>query len=237
MDSWIAKVEEEYKRNMLKWTVIIGAAFVLIFNADTFVIYKYLSTDSKARTTLIQKAAETTAITQKAKPDKLNAIEVAFKENNAKEAKELIDSQLQSLEADFSSYKAQDKMNEIKELRKKVEEINIKEKDTLDQLKRKSGDLSRLYLELQKKSLDYQLEGLYAIDLPIGWVDDWNVFWSAFTGCKQRLILFSKKVGGLAITILLITFGAPFWNDILGALVGIKRTTFKKGSDEERKSK
>jgi hypothetical protein len=231
MDSWIAKVEEEYKRNMLKWTVIIGAAFVLIFNADTFAIYKYLSVDSKARTTLIEKAAEATAITQKAKPDNLYAIELALKENNAEEAKKLIDSQLQNLQEDFGSYKARDKINEIKELRQKVEEMNMKEKDTLDQLKRKSGDLSRLYLELQKKSLDYQLEGLYGINLPFGWVDDWNVFWSAITDGEQRLILFLKKIGGLAITILLITFGAPFWNDILGALVGIKRTTFKKGQE------
>ena len=238
MDSWIAKVEEEYKRNMLKWTVIIGAAFVLIFNADTFSIYKYLSVDSKARAALVQSATERTAKVQKAKPDKLNEIESTLEANKAEEANKLIDSQLQNLEEDFSRYKAKDKMKEIQKLRKEVEDIKILEKDNaLRSLKMKSGDLSRLYLELQKKSFDYQLEGLYATNLPLGWVGDWNDFWSAVTDCNQRLILFLKKVGGLAITILLITFGAPFWNNILDALIGIKRTTFKKGQDEERKSR
>jgi hypothetical protein len=241
MDSWIAKVEEEYKRNMLKWTVIIGAAFVLIFNADTFNIYKYLSLDSKARTTLIQTAAETTAKAQKAHPDDLNAIELALKENKAKEAKELIGNQLKNLEEDFSRYKAQDKMDEIKKpkqdkmdeikkLRDEVEKIDVAKKDeALSQLKKRFGALSRLYVELQKKSFDYQLEGLYATNLPLGWVDDWKDFRSTVTDGNQRLILIFKKIGGLAITIFLITFGAPFWNDILSALVGITKTTFKKG--------
>ena len=84
-------------------------------------------------------------------------------------------------------------------------------------------------MELQKKSFDYQLEGLYATNLPLGWVDDWKDFRSTVTDGNQRLILIFKKIGGLAITIFLITFGAPFWNDILNALVGITRTTFKKG--------
>jgi hypothetical protein len=225
MDSWIAKVEEEYKRNMLKWTVIIGAAFVLVFNADTFSIYKYLSVDSKARTDLVKSATEKTAKAQKANPDDLNKIEDALKANKADEAKKLIDNQLQKLEEDFSLYNARDKVKEIRKLREEVEE---KDKP-LDGLKRKSGDVSRLYLELQKKSLDYQLEGLYATNLPIGWVRDWNDFWSPVTDANRGIILIFKKIGGLIITIFLITFGAPFWNDILSALVGITKTTFKKG--------
>lgn len=228
MDSWIAKAEEEYKRNMLKWTVIIGAAFVLIFNADTFNIYKYLSVDSKARTTLVQTVAGTTAKVQKAKPDDLNKIEDALKANDAKEAKKLIGNQLQMLEEDFRTYGIQNKA--IKELKNETEEIDVAKKDeALSRLKNKSGDLSRLYVELQKKSFDYQLEGLYATNLPLGWVDDWKDFRSTVTDGNQRLILIFKKIGGLAITIFLITFGAPFWNDILNALVGITRTTFKKG--------
>jgi cytochrome c oxidase assembly factor CtaG len=34
-----------------------------------------------------------------------------------------------------------------------------------------------------------------------------------------------KKLGGLLMTAFLITFGAPFWNDILNALVGVKNIT------------
>ena len=235
MDSWIAKVEEEYNRNKLKWTVIIGAAFVLVFNADTFSIYKYLSIDSKAGATLIQKAAEITAKSQKANPDDLNKIEDALKANKADEAKELIDKQLQKLEDDFAPYKtqdekAQDKIDEIKKLREEVGNIKIAEKDNaLKSLKRKSGDLSRLYIELQKKSLDYQLEGLQAINLPIGWLADWKGFKAVAVDCSRLFILIVKKIGGLSITIFLITFGAPFWNDILNVLVGITKTAFKKG--------
>jgi hypothetical protein len=63
----------------------------------------------------------------------------------------------------------------------------------------------------------------------VGWLADLKVFRAVPLGGKQRLILIFKKIGGLIITIFLITFGAPFWNDILSALVGITKTTFKKG--------
>ncbi len=227
IDSWIAKVEEEYKRNMLKWTVIIGTAFVLIFNADTFNIYKYLSIDSKAKTTLIQKAAEATPKVQKANPGDLNKIEDALRANNP-EAKQLISIQLQKLKEDFNLYKAQDKMDEVQKLRDEIE--NIKEKDKIpDLLKRTSGDLSRLYIELQKKSLDYQLEAMSGLNLPLGWIADWKELNSAVSDAGRFAIWILRKIGGLGITIFLITFGAPFWNDILTALVGITKTTFKKG--------
>ena len=64
---------------------------------------------------------------------------------------------------------------------------------------------------------------------PIGWLADWKVFRSAAGDGSQLFFLIVRKIGGLTIIIFLITFGAPFWNDILSALVGITKMTSKKG--------
>ena len=34
--------------------------------------------------------------------------------------------------------------------------------------------------------------------------------------------------GGLSLTCFLITFGAPFWKDVMNSLVGIKKTVFSR---------
>ncbi len=38
-----------------------------------------------------------------------------------------------------------------------------------------------------------------------------------------------KKLGGLTLMVFLVTFGAPFWNDVLSALAGFKNLELKKG--------
>jgi len=88
IDAWIAQVNEEYRRNMLLWTILIGFIFVFIFNADSFSIYKYLSVDSKARAAIIQKVSETASKIQKANADELNTIESVLRQDKIDEAKD-----------------------------------------------------------------------------------------------------------------------------------------------------
>jgi hypothetical protein len=72
---------------------------------------------------------------------------------------------------------------------------------------------------------------LGSLDLPLGWTEDWPQLRSVFSAggiTHEAFRLVFKKVGGLLLTLILITFGAPFWNDVLGLLVGLKTAAFKK---------
>jgi len=229
IDAWIAQVNEEYRRNMLLWTILTGFILVFIFNADSFNIYKYLSVDSKARAAIIQKVSETASKIQKANADELNTIESALRQDKIDEAKDAILKLSKNLQEDFTLYEDMNNVEKIKNIVKEIEGLSAEElgkEQKLALLKDKEGDLSKLYLELQKLSIDYQLGHLTALDLPLGWTADYK----EITSAKGNMLIYFavKKIGGLTLTILLVTFGAPFWNDVLGALFGIKTMTLKR---------
>lgn len=234
IDAWIAQVNEEYRRNMLLWTFIIGCGLVFIFNADSFSIYKYISADSKVQTALIRQVSETTVKTQKAKADSLNIIESALRQSNAQKAgiqkaKDEIIKMSENLREDFASFGNTVKAEEIKKLKEETEYFFSKGQDESKIpafLENKSSELSRRYAELQKVSIDYQLDRVTSLDLPLGWSADLSDLKDKKGNPSLAIIL--KRIGGLFLTSILITFGAPFWNDILSTLVGIKGMTLKK---------
>ncbi len=231
IDAWTAQVNEEYTRNMLKWTFFTGMAFVIAFNADSFTLYRYLSVDSKAQEALIQQVTESTVKTQKANAHDLNVIESALREENVDDAKNAILKLSGNLQEDFKVYGKTEKTDKIKELKKKAEKVDSQgdRKQKLKVLKDTSVELSRLYLELQKLSIDYQISRIALLDLPlipVGWIKEIRDFTPKSESVFVWFII--KKIGGLTLTTILITFGAPFWNDILSALVGIKSMTLKK---------
>lgn len=229
IDAWLAQVNEEYRRNMLLWTFIIGCGLVLIFNADSFNIYKYISSDSKVQSALIRQVSETTVKTQKANADSLNIIESALKQSDVQKANAEIINLSENMEKDFTAFDDKTNTVEIKKLKEDTKKYFSKEQDEskkLEFLRDRSGDLSRLYAELQKESIDYQLGRVTSLDLPLGWSANLSELKNKKGNLSIDLIL--NKFGGLFLTSILITFGAPFWNDILGTLVGIKGMTLKK---------
>lgn len=229
-DTWLAQVNEDYKRNMLKWTVIIGFVFVVFFNADAFTIYSALHSDPGARAVLVEKAMEITEKThQTGTGEDLNALEAALRKGENKEAKTLIVSLSERLQKDFQLYKAADKANAAKKIREDAEKIGLETENAAGALKDKYGDLTSLYLELQKQSVDHhlaQLQDMKSANLPLGWGEDWKAF-KAATGTEFMMRIISK-IGGLLLTTFLITFGAPFWNDVLKAVVGVREATSNK---------
>jgi hypothetical protein len=88
--------------------------------------------------------------------------------------------------------------------------------------------ISRNYVSFAEGAINSQRELLYSTGLPLGWnsqrfnelfenefyIDMWNVF---------------KKILGLLTTAILISFGAPFWNDVLKSLFGLR--TFLRRSE------
>jgi hypothetical protein len=232
MDAWLAQVNEEYKRNMLKWTIVISLLFVGIFNADSFKIYKHLAVDLKTQAAVIQKAAEMGVRVQKASGNDLNIIEHAIRDGKLDEARKEAIQFSAKLEGDFGSCGAKDKADGVKKIKSEVEGLDLKNiSQAKESLKGKMGEMTELYVDLQKECVDYQLKGLTSLDLPLGWATDWSKLKTSLKEQKSwddKLLILVKKIGGLLITAFLITFGAPFWNDILSALMGIKNVALSR---------
>jgi hypothetical protein len=82
-----------------------------------------------------------------------------------------------------------------------------------------NGAVTRItanYLAFQHALVRNQNVLLHSSGLPLGWTPGrWN---SIFTGFWS----FCLKFVGLLITAILISFGAPFWNDVIKSLFGIR---------------
>lgn len=222
IDSWIAQVNEEYRRNMLKWTVITGFLLVLMFNADAFVIYKYLNTNPKLQAAVVTQAqdAATKALTSSA--DELNKINDLIKNGPMKDARSMMTQFAQRLENDFTMLKDVDNAKNVSNIKVKSSQPGKSEEEEL-QLKVLQGDLARQFALLNKTAINYYIQGMESLGLPLGWAEAWKRFTSIPWGGEMLLLAFSKA-GGLLLTTFLITFGAPFWNDILTAIVGFKNS-------------
>lgn len=226
LDAWLAQLNEEYRRNMLLWTVIIGTAMVAIFNADSFEIYRYLSTNPSAQAGVVQAVAGMKDAKYVTDAADLNSAETQLREGKTTEAKASLMRTAKNLKEDFSMVDDKERGAAVAALEERLQEVQQKDKEaSLQQLKFISGELSLLYLSFQKAVVDHHIERLAYLDLPLGWADYVRDF-TASTSGWIRLIF--RKLGGLLLTSFLITFGAPFWNDVLNAIVGLKNIGAKK---------
>ncbi len=156
----------------------------------------------------------------------LNSAETQLREGKTAEAKASLVHTTKNLKKDFAMLDGKQRIAAVTLLEKRLQEVPQKDNDaSLPQLKEISGELSLLYLSFQKAVVDHHIERLTYLDLPLGWADDYHTF---TTGAGNRWRLLFRKLGGLLLTSFLITFGAPFWNDVLNAVVGLKNIGVKK---------
>jgi len=225
IDSWIGQINEEYRRNMLKWTVAIGFVFVIIANADSFSIYQYLRSDTKAQAAIAEKLKDITVVKQTADPEDLNKILVSLKENKLQDAQNISGSFLAKLESDYRTVGAGIEADKIKQLKESVKNIDIGKNDEIrKKLEEEYAKIADFNIRLPGVIIEKQMAGLTELDLPLGWTSDRQKYkdLKASDASEKCTGFILKKIGGLLLTAVLITFGAPFWNDILKALTGIK---------------
>ena len=89
-------------------------------------------------------------------------------------------------------------------------------------MRQASGQLTRVFFSIEAAKVRARVGNLLGSNLPLGWRPGtmgpglWGIL---------------SKVFGILLTALLISFGAPFWNDVLKSLLGVK------GFLKERKAK
>ncbi len=243
IDSWISRINEEYGRNMQKWTVIIGFIFVIVANADSFSIYQYLFASPTAQAEIAERVSNISTV-QQSDPDHINRIGELLKASDLAAARKLMDRVLLNLENDYRTLAAGAEADEIHRVREKLPGIDTEDSaEARKDLQEEYDKIIGFYLKLPKVMMDSQMQGLTDLGLPLGWpadierylsfqkvIDDVDASQEAIqqaSGERRKFVF--KKIGGLLLTAILITFGAPFWNDILGALTGIKQISRRGG--------
>ncbi len=72
---------------------------------------------------------------------------------------------------------------------------------------------------------EYASETLKLENVPkisLGWGQE-GKRWAAVVGGWESILYVCSKMGGLFLTSVLITLGAPFWKDVMNALAGAKK--------------
>jgi len=243
IDSWISRINQEYSRNMQKWTVIIGFIFVIVANADSFSIYQYLFASPTAQAEIADRV-KTLSVVQQSNPEHINQINELLKANDLAAARKLMDRVLLSLENDYRTSAAGAEADEIHRVKEELTGIGTEGNAGYRKgLQEEYDKIVGFYLKLPKVMMDNQMQGLTDLGLPLGWpadveryrsfqkiIDDVDASEESIKQASaERYKFVFRKIGGLLLTAILITFGAPFWNDILGALTGIKQISRRGG--------
>ena len=249
-DAWLEQVNHNYKRNMHKWTFFIGLTFVFICNADAFSIYRHLRVNPELRASIIELADKTDKTELKFKVEQLNSLKSDIAREKEKtprdygKLKRIANTFSKDVENLIEDYKQFNlpviPLNDLlKGFKSKIKDMEEKYSatdkqcsgnkkaepatfdDYSDTLESYYSELAVLFVSFQKKTVDQQLKRVTDTELPLGWSNDFKDY--KIIGWSSTLLGFLvPKLGGLLLTSVLITFGAPFWRDVLKAMIGLK---------------
>lgn len=226
-DAWMAQVDTAYKRHMLLVTLLIGVAFVLAFNADAFSIYRQLGSSPQTRTVALSHAQNVANKSLASKGEDLNAIRTSIQAKDPISAKAKASAFCTNLADDFKMFKQDDTAAKATEIKTAIDKLDATE-SSLPAITDQEPALASLFVGLNKTAVETYARDVSSLDLPLGWQQDIHAFKNAH-GRKQVCFWLLSKFGGLLLTLFLVTFGAPFWNDVLSALVGVKNVLGNKG--------
>lgn len=225
VDAWLVQLQGEYKKNMLKWTIFISIAAVVLLNADAFTVYKHFSVDTNAQKIMFQSVESSVKAVNEMREKDINSIHSFLKEDQLNTAKAKMISMSEQFIKEFSVLRDTQNETNTNVILTSLTKNKLVSEDEQRQLQTNFDELTGLFMKLQKSSIDYHISNISATGLPLGWSVDRNKFKD--TQGLEILPFCLKKVLGLILTIFLVSFGAPFWQNIMSALVGIKNISKK----------
>ncbi|NOY65680.1 MAG: hypothetical protein GXO97_09865 [Nitrospirae bacterium] len=244
----LRELEMRYVRHIAVWTFLIGFVMVCLLNADSIRIYRVLREEPLVRSGIIEQSQYYTEsirvpflserlnkLSMEAEQIRKGILEGRFNKKTLRAFSKEVNSFLQSMKTyvEVFNRRAVQKISlpyslkeELSSLKMFVDMDELKEPERLSALVdnilvKATENHSSLMLSIIKS----KRQMLYQGRLPLGWQ-------AAEAGELLEGYNLLKKFAGLLITAVLISFGAPFWNDVLKALFGIKGFLRKKGEVE-----
>lgn len=224
-DAWLVQLQGEYRKNMLKWTVYISIAAVLVLNADAFQIYRYFSVNAKAQAVMIETTGASVSAMETIQEKKINGIYEAIKEKRFNDARSDVAAMAMRFATAFKRFNDENSLSESNGIAEAAAALKGEPEPDFQELDELFGRLTRLYVIFQKSYVAYHMKTIEASGLPLGWGGALETLKSPGGGLSIGRII--MKSLGLLLTMFLVSFGAPFWQNIMNALIGLRSLTKK----------
>lgn len=230
-------LEQRYANQVQKWCFLVGVLLCGLFNADAVTMYKALRESPVLTQSIAEHQEEITAgLSPPSRTPTLNELsDLAGKvqseldrgtasgfgdfQTSFNTLADLLSDDADALRAArgfegdvrFDSEKAK---QPVQEARKALDAEDLKKASRL--VESGMGRISSGYLTLETAKIRLRTGYLLNAGLPLGWGGGrWDVLWWDAKAIALKLL-------GLLLTSILISFGAPLWNDVLEALLGVK---------------
>lgn len=207
-DSAMDRASGRYKRGTQTMVFWIGVGLTLFMNVNTLGLAKHLMNDKTAREMLVAKAPE---ILERSKARLPNSPE-GGKPNPAPSA-------------DANTSLTPISVRPVSTAQPAAGEIPNPAGTATT-----SGGADANQAE---KELKEAIKDLTDLDLPLGWTGDWTAWKKLKTFDQKFLYFFFFMLPGWVITALAISFGAPFWFDVLNKFMIVRSTVKPKEKSPE----
>jgi hypothetical protein len=199
-DTVMAGFEERYHRSMRTWALVLGFVVVVLFNANFFKVVRTISESDIIRNRIVNYGAELT----KAKSDASSA------QSQLETSQRELDSAVRAGQPDPAQLKS-------------LTDRRDQDAKRVNDLKQTTGSLES---DLKSNVDAYSSFGFQRLQWAEvrAWVSDWS---------SSELPAKLKRTGigllGWLVTTLLVSIGAPFWQDVLESIFGVKNLLRQKG--------
>jgi hypothetical protein len=250
IDSLLADLENMYARSISTWAFFIGLIMVTLLNADTILIYKTLKIDTVVRAGIMEQSKMLTEdIKMSSGAESINDLTInankikATLKNGKKIELKKYESFLNELEAlnkavsenteafnknrkkDFKINLPYDLSETTDYLKNEKDKITNAAKWTNEKIKEMGDHLDKACLRMTQNNFAFmagilksQKDLIFSTDLPMGWGRNLQ----RLKDLNSDFMNYISKVIGLLVTAILISFGAPFWNEVLKSLLGLR---------------
>lgn len=227
-DSWLVQLQGEYKKYMLEWTIVISFFAVVILNADTFAIYRHFNMNTSAQKIIVESVESSIQEVTKMRTKDLNIIYEFLQKDELGKAKTKMAELTGQFVKSFTLLNDAKNKENAQSILATLQKMDASDPSHAAAIKHEFDTLADLFIKYQKKTIDHHVANLDIAGLPLWWHTDLKAFQAAHG--LDAFVFFLKKVLGLLLSVFLVSFGAPFWKNIMNALIGIKNISARPDS-------
>jgi len=250
LDDALERLESNYAKHVKRWCFGLGIIVCVLLNADSISMYKTLLHTPVLSQSIIQERdhflAEPAALPEGAE---LQAIAEAASELRAQIEEDVGHTDIEAFNTRFTTFQAaltedltglQERTGPKEEQPARLQRADralVDASEAMDEaakavadgtgeeavraLNRAVGRITSGSVYLGAGQIEGRMEDLLASDLPLGWNP------AAIGETFADFLALLKKALGIFATAVMISFGAPFWNDVLRSLLGLRGAVSK----------
>lgn len=250
LEDALRQLEQRYANKIQIWSFVIGFLLCFGLNADSMMMYRDLQNDPNLVHEVIAHTEKLNGVTgTPSRTEALNElmaeagkVEVSLARTSMgdSDSEDALKSDLATFQSNFDqlcdlighdalTFSAQPGVEgnikvDVAAIKKPIAQAcdlaaSGKSKEAISRIRHGMGMVSKQVLDFESEKINARVRYLTDSGLPLGWEE----------GRRQEFLDGPlDKLFGVLLTALMISFGAPFWNDVLKSLMGVKTLLRKK---------